>query len=489
MVHANCPNRPIRISAVHLRAPSLVVIVSPLFLRRLSADDVRQDLHGLVHVFGADMLIGSVEGRAAGAEVRAGQAAEAQLRAVGPAAHRADHRLEARRLHGLHGALHHVFMSLERLGHVAVFHPEGEAHRAAAVLFVHGRGDLAHPFAARGEALRVVVADDVFELGAADVPRDFSDVEIALVALGSGGDLVRRQHGVDLHGHQRGVDHNALGRAGMDAHALDPEAGGRGVEGFAVDLFERAAVHRVREVRAEALKVQQGRPVSDLLVRREAHRDAAVGQPPLHQALADGQDLRDPGLVVRAEQGRPVGGDEGVAEAGHEVRELRGTEHQSAVAEQDPPAVIVRVHPGPDVFAAEIRGRVDVRDQPDHGVVLPSRRRRQEAVDIGVLVREHALESHLLHLRLQKARQIDLLDRAGQSGFLFAQSDLFVLAEHSIIDDRDHLHSDVIASVNDSLFSITHMHASKESTMYPDELISLTTNFDISSFINLEYTA
>ena len=53
------------------------------------AHNIQQNLHDLVHVFHGDVLARSVEGRAAGAEVRARQAAERQTRTVRAAADRA----------------------------------------------------------------------------------------------------------------------------------------------------------------------------------------------------------------------------------------------------------------------------------------------------------------------------------------------------------------------------------------------------------------
>ena len=88
------------------------------------------------------------------------------------------------------------------------------------------------------------------------------------------------------------------------------------------------AVERVGEVGAEALEVEVVDAVADLLVDGEADprsgaRDVGVGD-----ELGDrGHDLGDAGLVVGAEERRPVGGDDVVADPLGEQRARRGREH------------------------------------------------------------------------------------------------------------------------------------------------------------------
>ena len=129
-----------------------------------AADDVHQDLHHFVHVLRGDVLIGPVEGGAAGAEVRARQAREAEPRAVRPAAHRSPHRFKARKADGLFRAVDDLHMPAQDLRHVAVLLLQGEGHGPLAVFRIQRLLDLAQAVTAGRVALRVVVADDVFEL-------------------------------------------------------------------------------------------------------------------------------------------------------------------------------------------------------------------------------------------------------------------------------------------------------------------------------------
>ena len=108
----------------------------------------------------------------------------------------------------------------------------------------------------------------------------------------------------------------------MDAEASDLPIGDGRVEGLAVDLVRLAPVHGEGEVRRQALKIQQRRAVAHLLVRAEADRHAPVRAFLDDQPLAHGQDLGDAGLVVRAENGHAVGGDEGLALQAAQMREI-----------------------------------------------------------------------------------------------------------------------------------------------------------------------
>ena len=100
----------------------------------------------------------------------------------------------------------------------------------------------------------------------------------------------------------------------MDVEALDLHQRGGGVEVFALIFAHAAAVHRVGEVRAEALDVKVVRALADLLVGGEAHANFAVLQVGVgHKELAQGHDLGDARLVVAAQQGGAVGDDQLVA--------------------------------------------------------------------------------------------------------------------------------------------------------------------------------
>ena len=248
------------------------------------------------------------------ARFRAGQAHVGQPRAVGAAANRLAERLDAHRAVGALRQPENLHARLDDLAHIAIGIPNAGLDGARAVLVVeilrgaHDRG------LARLKLRAVVVADDVFQLRLLLVARHLAEVEEALVALGVLGRLGRRKHSGKLHGDARGVAHPVLRAARVDAPAVHDDGRGRRVEVFILDGADRAAVHGVGEIRAEAGNVEAVRAAADLLVRREADRDLPVRDGRVReQALARGQDLGDAGLVVRAEQRVAVGDDQGLA--------------------------------------------------------------------------------------------------------------------------------------------------------------------------------
>ena len=94
-------------------------------------------------------------------------------------------------------------------------------------------------------------------------------------------------------------------------------------EGLVLDLADDAAVDGVGEVGAEAGDVERLGPVAGLLVDCEADPHPRPRHIGMRDEPGDGRhDLRDAGLVVGAEQRRPVARDDVVA---HALREQRGS--------------------------------------------------------------------------------------------------------------------------------------------------------------------
>ena len=151
-----------------------------------------------------------------------------------------------------------------------------------------------------------MVADDVLQLGRLHISFHVGQVEEALVAVGTGGNVGGRQAAVDVHSNQCRVDHDILGRAGMDVDAANAEHGGCGVEILILNAALHITVHRIGEVRAEAGNVKIVRSPSDLLVRRECNTDLSVRDILPQQALRHGHDFGDARLIVRSQQSRSV---------------------------------------------------------------------------------------------------------------------------------------------------------------------------------------
>ena len=111
------------------------------------------------------------------------------------------------------------------------------------------------------------------------------------------------------------VLHLALGKTGMGADAFDGDGGAVGREGLVLDIPRGFAVDRIGKVGAELFQVGLVDAAADLFIGREQDLDGAV----LDLRIAD-QELRgihdfgEAGLVVGAEQGGAIGGDDVVAD-------------------------------------------------------------------------------------------------------------------------------------------------------------------------------
>ncbi len=123
-------------------------------------------------------------------------------------------------------------------------------------------------------------------------------------------------------------------------------------------------------------------PTSSSTVKRDARAGARdVGM--LDQPPGGSHDLRNPGLVVGAEERRPVRGDDVVADAlGEELARRR--REDGAAREHDLAAVVVSPDLRLDARRGRVRARVDMRDETDGRAVvaadrLAASRRRSRA--------------------------------------------------------------------------------------------------------------
>ena len=352
---------------------------------------------------------------AACGQVRAGQAALAQLRTVGAAADRRGFELRAERACGVHRLLHDLKMRPDLLQHVAVLLAQRQNHRARAVFLVQKRRGMPHQLFSGFKRLRAVVADDIAEVRRLHAALHVGQVEKALVALRMAGRVARRQHGVEFHRDERGVDHRVLRRTGVNVEAVDRDVRGGGVEVLILDLARRAAVHRVGQRRAEALQIQQRRAVADLLVRAKADRHRPVHLRAGEQRLRRRHDLRDPGLVVRAQHGRPVRDDQGLSDVALQIRKLLRAQRPSALSQRDGAPVVMLDHAWLHVLPGKIRHRVDVGEKAHAGACFQSRRRGDLRIYIGMRVLVHIRRAHGGQFFRQKSCQIVLAGGRGGS--------------------------------------------------------------------------
>ena len=193
----------------------------------------------------------------------------------------------------------------------------------------------------------------------------------------------------------------------MHRQAADRHAHGLRRERLDLEIAEPRAVEGVRDVGAEGVEVEVLRPAPDLLVDRE--RDADGAARPLRvagQVRDRGHDLRDPGLVVRAEERRAVARDDVVSHARGQLRELVRVEHLALVARKlDRRAVPVLVHDRRDAGARDVRRRVHVRDEPDRGSALDAGQAREHGGALGQL----GVDAELAELFEEQSGKIQLL--------------------------------------------------------------------------------
>ena len=349
-----------------------------------------------------------MEVEAAGAKVRAGQPLPAQHRAIGTAAHRHFLRLHTGHLDGFAGGLDEVEVGFDLLDHVAVAVLDLHFDRTGTILAVEVGRDLEQVVLLILQLVRVVVAQDIAELGVGDIAVHLAEVIESLPPLGGLRACHDGQSHVELHRHIGGVDHGILCTAGMDREAVDGDGGRSSVEVFVLDAAHVAAIDGVGKVCPEALEVEQSGTLADLLVGGEGDAELAVRPPLGQQGLHCGQDLGHAGLVICAQQGRAVGGDEGLALQLLEEGEGGGLHDHAGGGQDHIAAVVVFMEDGVDVLAAGIRCGVHVGDQTQCRLVLAVGRSRNAAVNVAVLVHKGIFDADGLHVLDQNVCKVKL---------------------------------------------------------------------------------
>ena len=261
--------------------------------------------------------------------------------------------------------------------------------------------------------LPVMVPDDILHVGRRGGSRQGVQVEKALVPLRPGGDGLGRQQGIELLGDEEGVFHHALGGAGVDGHAGDVHLGGGGVEVLVLNGPRRRAVHGVGVFGPEGGHVEVVGPLADLLIGGEGHAQPPVGDTLRHQPLAQGHDLGDPRLVVRAQQGGAVGGNDGFPLEPGQPGEVRRPDHPALLGQDDVAAAVILMDDGVHVLPGKGGGGVQVGQQTQGGDVLQPGGCGQPGGDGAELVDGGVFQPQLLQLVHQQAGQLPLAGGGG----------------------------------------------------------------------------
>ena len=281
------------------------------------------------------------------------------------------------------------------------------------MLGLNGLHSLLHHCLLGGELLHVMVADDIEHLGLGHAAAQLVEVEEAVITIGPGGDHLRGQGGIDLHGDQQGVLHGVLGTAGVDGNTGNIDLCAGGVEVLILDLTLGAAVDGVCVLCAEGGGVKVVGALADLLVGGEGDAQLAVGNVLSDDLLAHGHDLGDTCLVIRAQQGGAVSGDEGAALELSENGEISHAQHTALPGQGDIAAVIVLVQDGVNIRAGEGRRGVHMGQQTKRGGILIAGGGGQDSGDNAKLAGLDILQAQFLQLVHQDVSQIPLAGGAG----------------------------------------------------------------------------
>ena len=131
-------------------------------------------------------------------------------------------------------------------------------------------------------------------------------MEESFVVFCASWSLHTREHIIDLHGNQVGVDHRVLGSTRMNAHTFNIETCLACVEVLKLDLALGISVQRVSVVCAKLFHIEVGCACTNLLIRCKCNTDGAVRDVLCLDHFDGSQDLSDTCLVVCAQDGCPV---------------------------------------------------------------------------------------------------------------------------------------------------------------------------------------
>lgn len=286
-------------------------------------DELLQKINGDLKAWHRDKLAHGVSVVSAGSNVRARQAAERELSAVGTATSSNRLRLNANLTICLKCIINQELVAVELLGHVAILLMDLNADGILAIALVQERGDILQDLLAVGKNLSVVIADDVAELDLGRGALDGDWVIEALVALGVLRTLEGGDHLLELGSHGNCVDHDVLGAAGVNHDTLEVDVGVSCVEALVIELAEGLAVDSVAVCCTKFIQVKQACAVTDLLVGDKRNLERRMSElRVVAQALEQGANLSHTGLIVSGKQRGAVGANDVHAHKILEVRDL-----------------------------------------------------------------------------------------------------------------------------------------------------------------------
>ena len=382
-------------------------------------DELLQKVNGDLKAWYRNKLAHGVSVVSAGSNVRARQAAECKLSAVGTTTSSNRLRLNANLAICLKCIINQELVAVELLGHVAVLLVNFYTNGILAIALVQERSDILQDLLAVGKDLGVVVADDVAELDLGRGTLDGDWVVEALVALGVLRTLEGRDHLLELGCHGDCVDHDVLSAARVNHDALEVDVGVGGVEALVVELAESLAVDGVSVRGTEFVQVKQTCSVTDLLVRDKGNLERRVRElGVVAQALEQRTNLSHTGLIVSGKQRGAVGADDVHTHEILEVRDLLlgGSDGLAVDDAGDQVTALVVDDVRLDARGGCVDDGVQVRAKHQRGSGLGALGCSEGAGDVGVLVDGDVGAAQRLELLAQVASHLVLSGRGRCDG-------------------------------------------------------------------------
>ena len=313
-------------------------------------------------------------------------------------------------LHSLHGLFDYMVMRLDLFSHVVVLLAYFNRRYTFPVFPVDEFRTFAEHFLLLPEQVHVVIAYYIGECGFLHGPVESCYMQEPFVAFRIFRPLVYRQHCVQFHSDQYGIQHFPFGVSRMDVASLDMDCRRRRVEILVFQFSYGASVHCVSVSCPEFPYIELCRPSAYLFIGSERDLYLPVSEFWVLRHILDGiHYLRHSGLVIRSEQSRAIRRDYRLPLVLQQFREFVHLEAQPVV-QPDVLPVIVRYYLRMDVFPGSIGRCVHMGDEPYRRHIFPAiRRNRCHHVSVFIQFRRDA---HGIQFVPQDFQQVQLPCRA-----------------------------------------------------------------------------
>ena len=270
--------------------------------------------------------------------------------------------------------------------HIAVAVLDLHRNTASAILSVQIGSDLAEIILFGFQLGCIVVPQDIIQGRCVDIPLHIAQVIEPLAAVGRLRPCHHRQRCMEFHRQVAGIDHLALGAAGVDRQPPEGDGRIRGIEVLVFDAAHIAAVNGIGKIGTKTGDIKQQCAFPDLLIRRKADAQLAMGEVFRQQGLYCGQDLCHTRLIICTQQRSAIGRDQGLPFHAGQKREGGYLHHGTGARQCNVLAVVMLVQHRTHPLTAGIGSGIHMGDQAQSGLVLAARGSRQAGIYIAMLV-------------------------------------------------------------------------------------------------------